>query len=183
MPKQKLIQDLNRKKQNHKGNFSSISIIMLIHLNFSSSFEGEIDNSHINSNVFMRFLRSCYYATLSRSEVICYIMIILNQLSSASVLSLPLPLMAFLWGSLSVPRPSKAFWISVITYTEFIVVVKYIFQFQFWPWPKQQFTDPFWEPRIIGIMKEDNYAKYDLFLLLVLFFHRFMLKVKIVFLK
>ena len=38
---------------------------------------------------------------------------ILNQMTSASVLSLPLPLMIFLWAMLSVPRPSKTFWVVV----------------------------------------------------------------------
>ncbi len=145
-----------------------------------ASFDTELeDSSFLRANIYMRFVRSIFYAILSRSEVMCYIMIVLNQISSASVLSLPLPLFAFLWGSLSVPRPSKAFWITAITYTEVIVVIKYIFQFQFWPWLASGKVDitPFYLPRILGIEKSDHYAHFDLALLLVLFFHRFMLKV------
>ncbi|OTF75775.1 hypothetical protein BLA29_009987 [Euroglyphus maynei] len=85
-------------------------------------------------------------------------------------------MLTFLWGSLSVPRPSKSFWVTCITYIEIVVVLKYVFQFHFWPWIELIKPSPFWWPRLLGIEKKDNYANYDLILLLVLFFHRFMLK-------
>ena len=37
------------------------------------------------------------------------------------VITLPLPLMVFFWGTLSNPRPSKSFWVAMIAYTEFVV--------------------------------------------------------------
>ncbi|KAG7166218.1 Piezo-type mechanosensitive ion channel component-like [Homarus americanus] len=125
----------------------------------------------------VKLMIAFWYAMLSRSELVSYIMIFVNQIKSASVLSLPLPFMVFLWGSLSVPRPTKTFWITIIAYTEVIVVIKYLFQFDFFPWNQvERLNAPFWPPRIVGVEKKNRYAVYDLALLLIVFFHRFMLK-------
>lgn len=63
------------------------------------------------------------------------------------------------------------------------MVLKYLFQFGFFPW--NSYTSvvryegkPFFAPRILGIEKTDNYIKYDLIQLLVLFFHRSLLLVR-----
>ncbi|XP_027198178.2 piezo type mechanosensitive ion channel component isoform X2 [Dermatophagoides pteronyssinus] len=135
-----------------------------------------LDSRYMETSIYIHFFRAIFYAILSRSEVICYITIVINQITSASILSIPLPMLTFLWGSLSVPRPSKSFWVTCITYIEIVVVLKYVFQFHFWPWIELAKPSPFWWPRLLGIEKKDNYANYDLVLLLVLFFHRFMLK-------
>lgn len=63
-----------------------------------------------------------------------------------------------------------------------MVVVKYIFQFGFFPWNSvYEMTlkedKPFFPPRIFGVEKTDKYIKYDLLQLLALFFHRSLLMV------
>ncbi|XP_075212450.1 piezo type mechanosensitive ion channel component isoform X3 [Lycorma delicatula] len=126
---------------------------------------------------FTQLVLALWYALISHSELVCYFMIFLHQIKSATILSLPLPLMVFLWGTLTVPRPSKNFWISVIAYTQIVVIIKCMFQFQLLSWEEQAADNrPFFPPRIIGIEKKSNYATYDLMLLLIVFAHRSMLK-------
>ncbi|CDS37826.1 protein piezo2 [Echinococcus multilocularis] len=115
------------------------------------------------------------------SELVCYTILIINHMRSANVLSLVYPLMVFLWGMLSVPRPTKTFWISLITYTELIIIIKYIFQFRFIEFnsPDQvsaTLAKTHWLPVIFGVEKSDSYAIWDLIQLLFIFLHRSYLK-------
>ncbi|KAF7209479.1 piezo-type mechanosensitive ion channel component 2-like [Nothobranchius furzeri] len=122
-----------------------------------------------------------YNTMVSKSEMLCYFVIILNHIVSASFLSLILPILIFLWAMLSVPRPTKRFWMTAIIYTELTVVVKYFFQFGFFPWTTSAYRginaeQPFALPNIIGVEKKDGYVLFDLIQLLALFFHRSILK-------
>lgn len=123
------------------------------------------------------------YALLANTDILCYMLMILNHMVYASVLSLPLPLLVFMWGMLSIPRPTKIFWITVMTYTQIVIVVKYLFKFQFIDINDCNRTEgleknsPMCPPRLIGIERDGHASAYDLLLLLVLFFHRYSLKV------
>nr|XP_046257127.1 piezo-type mechanosensitive ion channel component 1 isoform X2 [Scatophagus argus] len=131
-------------------------------------------------NRLLKLLFAMYNLLAANSELVCYFIIVLNNVVSASVISLVLPILVFLWAMLSVPRPTKRFWMTAIVYTEVMVVVKYLFQFGFFPWNSvYEMTlnedKPFFPPRILGLEKTDNYIRYDLLQLLVLFFHRSLL--------
>ncbi|XP_067308143.1 LOW QUALITY PROTEIN: piezo-type mechanosensitive ion channel component 1 [Pseudorasbora parva] len=134
-----------------------------------------------SQNRLLKLLFALYNVLAAHSELVCYFIIVLNNLVTASVISLVLPVLVFLWAMLSVPRPSKRFWMTAIIYTEVMVVVKYLFQFGFFPWNSEyELTlnedKPFFPPRILGLEKTDNYIRYDLLQLLALFFHRSLLQ-------
>ncbi|KAM4018686.1 piezo-type mechanosensitive ion channel component 1 isoform 1-T1 [Anomaloglossus baeobatrachus] len=128
----------------------------------------------------LRFLFALYHLVAAHSELLCYFIIILNNMVSASLISLFLPILVFLWAMLSIHRPSKRFWMTAIIYTEIMVVIKYLCQFGFFPWNTDTVLlrydgKPFFPPRILGLEKSDSYIKYDLIQLLTLFFHRSLL--------
>ncbi|XP_065601478.1 piezo-type mechanosensitive ion channel component 1 [Cyrtonyx montezumae] len=140
----------------------------------------ESEKFYQSHNRFLKLLLAVYHCVAAHSELLCYFIIILNNMVTASVISLFLPILVFLWAMLSIPRPSKRFWMTAIVFTEVMVVVKYLFQFSFFPWNGYAMLvrnegKPFFPPRILGLEKTDRYIKYDLIQLLALFFHRSLL--------
>ncbi|XP_057556299.1 piezo-type mechanosensitive ion channel component 2 isoform X2 [Hippopotamus amphibius kiboko] len=139
----------------------------------------ESEKFYVGQPRFLLLFYAMYNTLVARSEMVCYFVIILNHMVSASVITLVLPILIFLWAMLSVPRPSRRFWMMAIVYTEVAIVVKYFFQFGFFPWNKTVELNkdkPYHPPNIIGVEKKEGYVLYDLIQLLALFFHRSILK-------
>lgn len=138
--------------------------------------------SSYDQPTIFKLVLAIWYIIMSRSEFLCYFVVFLNQIKSANMLSLPLPLMVFFWGSLSIPRPTKTFWVTVIAYTEVIVLLKCLFQFDIVVRNTErsttdvtlsiQETNVMYPTNALGFYKKPNYANWDLLLLLVVFFHR-----------
>ncbi|NXC61910.1 PIEZ1 protein, partial [Aleadryas rufinucha] len=140
----------------------------------------ESERFYQSHNRFLKLLLAGYRCVTAHSELLCYFIIILNHMVTASILSLFLPILVFLWAMLSIPRPTKRFWMTAIVFTEVMVVVKYLFQFGFFPWNGyitvlRNEGKPFFPPRILGLERTVRYNKYDLLQLLALFFHRSLL--------
>nr|XP_045000642.1 piezo-type mechanosensitive ion channel component 2 isoform X7 [Jaculus jaculus] len=139
----------------------------------------ESEKFYVGQPRFLLLFYAMYNTLVARSEMVCYFVIILNHMISASMITLLLPILIFLWAMLSVPRPSRRFWMMAIVYTEVAIVVKYFFQFGFFPWNKNvelHKDKPYHPPNIIGVEKKEGYVLYDLIQLLALFFHRSILK-------
>uniref|UniRef100_A0A8C7UHG4 Piezo-type mechanosensitive ion channel component n=1 Tax=Oncorhynchus mykiss TaxID=8022 RepID=A0A8C7UHG4_ONCMY len=145
-------------------------------------YDEELEDSerfYGNQPALLQLLYALYNMLVAHSEMVCFLVIILNHMISASVATLVLPILIFLWAMLSVPRPSKRFWMTAIVYTEVTIVIKYFFQFGFFPFNQNielDMSKPFHPPNIIGVEKKEGYVHYDLVQLLALFFHRSILK-------
>ncbi|XP_077365083.1 piezo-type mechanosensitive ion channel component 2-like isoform X1 [Festucalex cinctus] len=137
------------------------------------------DDFYSNQPQLLQLCYAFYNILAARSETVCYLVIVLNHMVSASCLTLVLPVLVFLWATLSVPRPNKTFWMTAIIYTEVTIVIKYFFQFGFFPFNQKLEVDrskPFHPPNILGVEKKEGYVLYDLLQLLALFYHRAILK-------
>ncbi|XP_051552940.1 piezo-type mechanosensitive ion channel component 2-like [Myxocyprinus asiaticus] len=145
-------------------------------------YDEELDNSeqfYKSQPLSLQLCYAFYNLLVAHSEMVCYLVIILNHMISASMATLVLPILIFLWAMLSVPRPSKRFWMTAIVYTEVTIVIKYFFQFSFFPFNQNLEVNkkkPYHPPNIIGVEKKEGYVHYDLVQLLALFFHRSILK-------
>lgn len=102
--------------------------IYFLHSGIQAISLEEMDQQELSASsqpAIVRLILSAWYAVISHSDLVCYFMVFILQMKSATILSLPLPLMVFLWGTLSVPRPTKTFWVTMIAYTEVFLILFY----------------------------------------------------------
>jgi len=122
----------------------------------------------------MELLQALYHTVLANTEYICYLLIVINVMVNGSILALVYAGLIFLWGLLSIPWPTKRFWLTLTFYTMFVILVKYGFQFKEIDWNGSPDAGLYW-PRVLGIEKKDDFFKntvWDILLLISLFIHR-----------
>lgn len=88
--------------------------------------------SHQHS-IVSEFCQALWFALIANTDIICYLFIFLNTILSMSILTLPMSLCVCLWATLTIPRPSKRFWLTLIAYTEVIMFQKFK-ELPFLPW-------------------------------------------------
>ncbi|KAL3083769.1 hypothetical protein niasHT_036762 [Heterodera trifolii] len=140
--------------------------------------EDEALNRWEQRNIFARFITAIGNCIAAHTDIICYCFVIIVHGYTAGLLTLPLPALVFLWGTLASPRPSKLFWIVMIIYTEFEIVAKFAFQFGFWPWNGDTVGNNkvYKTEYVFGVQRIQGFAGKDVALLIALFFHRYMLR-------
>ncbi|KAL5249603.1 hypothetical protein ACHWQZ_G018461 [Mnemiopsis leidyi] len=132
-----------------------------------------------SEHMVLRLTTAIYYFCLARTELLCFLFMLLNHAINASLISLFYPIIAFLWGMIAFPRPSGIFWYIVIIYCKISIVVKYIFQFSSIEWNvatgEAQRSNPMWMPNLLGLTKTDQLfldTVWDLLVLMSVFYHK-----------
>ncbi|KAH8417295.1 hypothetical protein KR222_008390, partial [Zaprionus bogoriensis] len=131
------------------------------------------DFTLLDHNDFVQMVISLWYAIIANTEVVSYLAVFINQAANSSVISLPMPFLVLYWGALTLPRPTKTFWVTLITYTLAMIFIKCIIH--------QKVVLDHKLIKLATTMDFELFVKhgkaaYDLFLLVVLFWHRYMLK-------
>lgn len=139
----------------------------MIHSNITEDF------ASLDHNDFVQALIALWYAIIANTEAACYLAVFINQMANSSIISMPMPFLVLYWGALTIPRPTKRFWITLITYTLAMIIIKCIIH--------QKIELDFKLIKIATSMEFELFIKrgkagYDLFLLVILFWHRYMLK-------
>ncbi|KAH8320327.1 hypothetical protein KR074_002805, partial [Drosophila pseudoananassae] len=130
------------------------------------------DFTTLDHNDFVQMLIAMWYAIIANTETICYLAVFINQAANSSIISLPMPFLVLCWGALTLPRPTKTFWVTLITYTLSMIFIKSMMHQKIVLEQTQSRSKAI---HFDLIMKYGN-AIYDLLLLVVLFWHRYMLK-------
>ena len=139
-----------------------------------------------------RFLSALYYWSLSHFEYVVFLFVIIAIISTGAFTSFIYAGLLFLWGLLSLPIPTKRFWLGLIFYTMVVMIMKYIYLFilvsVLTERLSNQLTESVFERTdldsvlawIFGVQSDRSYfvnGVVNLLLLMVLMFQRGLLKV------
>uniref|UniRef100_A0A0N4Z9J9 Piezo-type mechanosensitive ion channel component n=1 Tax=Parastrongyloides trichosuri TaxID=131310 RepID=A0A0N4Z9J9_PARTI len=161
--------------------FASQSMHCVTNENDVTSMEKAAHEHWSKRNPYIRFITALGNCISAHTDLLCYFMAIVAH-ANCGWITMPLPLMVFFWGSLASPRPSKKFWIVMILYTQLVIVLKFVVQFGDL---QNEETKTFSYDTVMtigtflkycGLYKRNNYAVWDVMLLICLFFHRYNLR-------
>lgn len=100
-------------------------------------FEDEAHLLYSERSLAARLLIAMGNCFMAYTSTFCYFFAFCAHAQCGGLITLPLPFFVLFWGTLSNPRPSRFFWLTMILYTEFTIVVKFMFQFPFWKWNRR----------------------------------------------
>ena len=133
-----------------------------------------------------KLMYATYYWFLSHFEFVVFFLVILVVLRTGSLISLIYAAVVFVWGLLSIPWPSKRFWLTLLFLTMIVLVIKYVYYFVLVTGGVDD-SHPFLGTNsvfswIFGIQYKSSYvenAVFNLLLLMSIIFHRGLMKVKL----
>ena len=92
--------------------------------------------SILTSKLFVKYLKTSYIIKCIFREIynylllnfhwLCYLMMLISHMVSASILTLFYPLTIFCYAILEYPRPKQFYWRMVLFYTVFLLIIKFI---------------------------------------------------------
>lgn len=79
-----------------------------------------------------RYFVALYKTLISYSEFFCYFWMLFATLSKAGILYLVYPFLIFGYSVCEEQRPGRYFWFFIIIYTQFLIIINFVIQLEFW---------------------------------------------------
>ena len=64
---------------------------------------------------------------ITYSDSVCYFLMIISMMKNAGLISLVYPFIVFGYALMEEVNPTKKFWYSILIYTEFLIMIKFLF--------------------------------------------------------
>jgi len=64
---------------------------------------------------------------ITYSDSVCYFLMIISMMKNAGLISVFYPFIVFGYALMEEVNPSKKFWYGILIYTEFLILVKFLF--------------------------------------------------------
>ena len=94
--------------------------------------EGEIYKKYLKkSTLLLQILLNLLHYFSIHFHYLCYLIMIINHMISSSFISLVYPISIFCYAFPQYPRPSKKYWNFILYISVFILVIKFVIQFDF----------------------------------------------------
>lgn len=84
------------------------------------------------SGVLKGYLRLLSEIFTSYSDSVCYLLMIVSMMKNGGLISIAYPFIVFGYALMEEINPSRKFWYAILIYTEFLIMIKFLFQLQFW---------------------------------------------------
>lgn len=78
--------------------------------------------------LFKGYLRLLVEIFSSYSDSVCYLLMIVSMMKNAGLISLVYPFIVFGYALMEEISPSKRFWYMIMVYSEFLILIKFLFQ-------------------------------------------------------
>lgn len=109
--------------------FENDGLIADMSMDPGSSDDGDGTRDLVDSSRFKRFFFALYYCFLSHFDYFVFLIIVVVIVTVGTLTSLIYAVLLFFWGVLSPRMPSKWFWQTIMGYTMFVMLIKYIYSF------------------------------------------------------
>ncbi|XP_065211762.1 piezo-type mechanosensitive ion channel component-like [Planococcus citri] len=122
--------------------------------------------------IIIRLFISLYEVIMSSFNTVCYLSVLLLQLQNPNILTIILTLMVLLWGALSVPRPTKRFWKTILVYTGVLLILECAFRIPLFEWDLSDVLYSYAHGPFYDYLASRDFSVYYLLVLLGIFLQR-----------